>query len=134
NFGTNGWNAYLKNALKDAKVTAPMPKQERLLPLVRSYLRMATCQVAYDGYGYQSEGDKFDIAKQEVLAVADTSREDKGQQSFTYTNATQNALCGRVVYPTGNDPTLKADMDSTDDMTKNTAQFKHDMEVAWMKL
>ena len=138
NLGSNGWNAYLTIVLGKAVVVVPeLPSGEDYLPLVEAYARMWTCRVAHNGYGFQSEGANFD-PKQQVVFVPDLNEIDQGQQSYTFTNATTGALCGRVTFPTQNDPQLTAiaalASPPADILAVKTAKYKQLMNKAWQDL
>jgi len=146
NFGTNGWNAYLNKVMSNANVVPNLAMGPDLMPLVGAYEQMWVCKTAHNGYGYQAEGSNFmtpvdanGFSDQEIAIRPDTNAVDVGTMSYAYSNTTADALCGRVTFPTGNDPSLQAlinpsSTSSVDTVSQNVAQFKVAMAHAWMSL
>ncbi len=142
NFGTNGWNAYLAGIAKTKNILPSLlPLGEDLMPLVGSYERMWVCRVAFNGYGYQAEGLAFNTPTpaQVVYLHPDTGQADAGRMSYAYTNDTADDICGRVIFPTGNDPALLEAANPTppavaDPVAQASAKFKIAMDQAWMKV
>ena len=144
NFGSNGWNAYLTKVMSSSNVVPELSLGDNMAPLAGSYTRLWICKVAHNGFGYQAEGDNFrqpvdpvtGFSSQEIAIRADVSTVDKGQMSYVYSNTTADALCGRVTFPTGNNPTLRGILDNpnADPVAKAEANFKISLEEAWRDL
>ena len=144
NFGSNGWNAYLTKVMSNANVIPELSLGDNVAPLVGSYTRLWMCKVAHNGFGYQAEGHDFynpkdpvtGFSSQEIAIRPDVGAIDKGQMSYVYSNTTAEALCGRVSFPTGNNPTLQGILENPnpDPVAKAEAEFKLAMELAWMEL
>jgi conjugal transfer/type IV secretion protein DotA/TraY len=146
NFGTNGWNAYLNKVISNSNVVPTLGMGPDLMPLVGTYEQLWVCKTAHNGNGYQSEGQNFmtptdanGFSDQEIAIRPDTNATDNGEMSYAYSNTTGDAICGRVTFPTGNNPSLQALINpssgnTVDPVAQKQAQFEIALDQAWMSL
>jgi conjugal transfer/type IV secretion protein DotA/TraY len=133
NFGSNAWTTYVTKVAKSVSMVGKVDSADAT-GLVKQYIEMWVCRIAYNGYNIQATGavtgQLFNPGM--ITAVKNSGSDDIGKKSYSFTNRTSDNVCGTLTYPDVDYAELTGAKNQTDDkLIAAMAQYEYTMTQAY---